>query len=72
MPAEVKKPDEFLRIARERWTRAESAEKNIRAAAQRDLKFWPAISGPRASPKPAARRSAPRSRLTSSRRSFRR
>jgi hypothetical protein len=62
VPAEVKNPDEFLATARERWARAETAEKNIREAAQRDLRFlagdqWPAGE-------PEARRTAQRPALT--------
>lgn len=62
MPAEVKNPDEFLRIARERWTRAEAAEKNIREAAQRDLRFLAGNQWPEGEPE--ARRQAQRPALT--------
>jgi hypothetical protein len=39
VPKTVADPDEFLRTARERYDRAESAEKAIRTAANRDLRF---------------------------------
>jgi hypothetical protein len=39
VPKTVANPDEFLRIARERYARAEAAEHKIRSAANRDLRF---------------------------------
>src|SRR5215472_8963352 len=62
MPAEVKNPDEFLATARERWTRAGSTEKNIREAANRDLRFLTGKQWPEGEPE--ARRNANRPALT--------
>lgn len=39
MPKTVENPDEFLRIARERYARSEAAETSIRQAAAKDLRF---------------------------------
>jgi Phage P22-like portal protein len=39
LPKTVQNPDEFLQKARERYARSEEAEKVIRDAAQRDLRF---------------------------------
>lgn len=62
MPKTVKDPDEFLRIARERWARSEAAEKNIRDAAGRDLRFLAGRQWPDGEPE--ARRAAQRPALT--------
>jgi hypothetical protein len=62
VPETVKNTDEFLRIARERWTRSEEAEKNIREAAEKDLQFLVGKQWPEGEPE--ARRTAQRPALT--------
>ncbi|HEV8500441.1 MAG TPA: portal protein [Casimicrobiaceae bacterium] len=62
MPKTVKDPDEFLRVARDRWARSEASEDNIRKAAARDLRFLTGNQWPEGEPE--ARRNAQRPALT--------